>query len=178
MKNLAVENESFWPAFSERSAAVEEHFRIAMRGVASTVMLITARDRTGKFHGMAATTFISVSMDPATCLISVNRTASIHPTLLEEKNFCVNIMHQQNLPSMPAYTKPEFRGDRFQEGGWEIGANGAPFQTHAQANVFCELMSVRSVGTHDLIIGRVVDVINSGSMDPLAHYDAQYRRAI
>jgi len=155
-----------------------EAFRLAMRGFASTVTLVTACDAAGKWHGMAATAFSSVSMEPATCLICVNRSASIHETLLKEQRFCVNLMHQQNREALLAYTKPEFRGRRFTEAGWRLGPNGAPYQTRAQANIFCNMLSVTSVGSHDIVLAEVSDVVNGGDVDPLVYYEGAYRRTL
>lgn len=163
---------------SRESGDVGESFRNAMRGFASTVTLVTARDRSGKWHGMAATAFSSVSLNPTTCLTCVNRAASIYGTLVDVKTFCVNLMHQRNRETMTAYTKPEFRSERFKEDGWSVGPNGAPFQANAQSSIFCRLLSCQTVGSHDVILAQVSDVYDNGEFDPLVYYEGTYRRTL
>ena len=60
--------------------ALADHFRQAMRSVASAVYLITSRGAEGDV-GMTATAACSLSFDPMSVLICVNRSASIMRTL-------------------------------------------------------------------------------------------------
>ena len=56
-------------------------FKSAMSRIASYVALVTTVDESGSPHGLAATTFLSVSMNPASALICVNRSASASPAI-------------------------------------------------------------------------------------------------
>jgi flavin reductase len=157
------------------SGSVADGFRQAMRGLAATVTLVTARGLDGHWKGMAATAVASVSMEPPTCLLCVNRTASIYSTLIDTGRFCINIMQRTNVALMPPYTKPQHREERFHEAGWGENSNGVPYQRHAQSNIFCEISTRLEVGTHDVVIARVVDVLNGSVFDPLIYCDGSYR---
>ena len=55
-------------------------FRLAMRKLASTVTVLTTREA-DEHHGMAATAVTSLSTEPPSLLVCVNRSASLHDPL-------------------------------------------------------------------------------------------------
>ena len=66
----------------------------AMRRLVGGVAVITAGigdERTG----LTATSAISLSMDPPTMLISVNKNSSSFPVIARRRHFCVNIIHAE-----------------------------------------------------------------------------------
>ena len=75
-------------------------FKEAMRQVAATVSIISTRSE-GSRYGMTATAVTSVSCDPPSLLVCINRSASIHKPLEERKLFWVNLLRegQQSLCS-------------------------------------------------------------------------------
>lgn len=147
-----------------------------MRSFTSTVTLITAATGEGEWRGMAATAVTSVSMEPPICLVCVNRTASLYPTLASTRNFCINIMHQDHHALVSAFTKPECRSDRFRSGHWRQGRDSAPYLVDAQANLFCETDIRVPQGTHDVIFARVIETMIRSDIDPLLYGNGTYRR--
>jgi len=59
----------------ETLAALEGDFRAAMRLLASGVALVTTCDDKGAPCGIAMTAFMSLSMEPPSLLLAINRTA-------------------------------------------------------------------------------------------------------
>jgi flavin reductase (DIM6/NTAB) family NADH-FMN oxidoreductase RutF len=151
-------------------------FRSAMRTVTGTVTLVTARAAGGEWRGMAATAFSSVSMEPPTCLVCINRGSSVYPALIETERFCVNVMHQDHHDLMPSFTKPELREERFWTGAWACGDDDLPYLAGAQSNVFCALIDSVSVGTHDVLIGTAFAVSTRPDHDPLLYGNGSYMR--
>ncbi len=151
-------------------------FRVAMRSFAGIVTLITTRTADGEWRGMAATAVTSVSMEPPICLVCVNRTASLYPTLMATRQFCINAMHQDHHALMPGFTKPEHRDSRFRSGPWRQGRDGIPYLDGAQSNIFCAIDSIVSKGSHDVVFGRVREVMTRADGDPLLYSDGAYWR--
>ena len=76
-------------------------FKRAMRRVASTVNVITICVR-GKPMGITATAMSSLSIDPPSLLVCINRTASMHASITDVTHFGVNVLHtdQAHLAQM------------------------------------------------------------------------------
>ena len=77
---------------SDNQAALEGDFRAAMRLLASGVALVTTSDAAGAPCGIAMTAFMSLSMDPPSLLLAINRTASLLAPLEANGRFAVNIL--------------------------------------------------------------------------------------
>ncbi|WP_369346025.1 flavin reductase family protein [Asaia platycodi] len=79
----------------ERPPLSKEIFRDAMARLASAVTIITTDGENGR-HGFTASAVCSVSDDPATLLVCVNRTASSHAHLVRHGLLAINILaHEQ-----------------------------------------------------------------------------------
>lgn len=150
-------------------------FKMAMGRFASSVTLITTLDDDGHSHGLAATAFSSVSMDPASVLICVNRTASASPVIKRSGLFCVNMLQNRHEPICKIFSQPDLRERRFVEGQWRTGAHGIRYLGDAQAAIFCEVAQTIEHGSHTVIIGNVIDVITQSMEEPLLYMGGRYR---
>lgn len=138
--------------------ATAQAFRSAMRRMAASVTLITARDRDGMPHGMVASAVMSVSMQPPSLLIGVNRSASIHRVLQRTRRFCVNLLAEEQRPLLALFADPLRREQRFAGADWRDGVMALPYHRAAACAVFCEAVLPVAYGSHSLFVGRVVDV--------------------
>lgn len=153
---------------------VAADFRLAMRRTAATVTLITTADASGKRHGMAATAVNSVTMDPPTLLICVNQGASLHAPLLASGRFCVNVLMFEHHPLVACFSGQKTGETRFETGDWgREDASGLPYLNGAQSNLFCEVVSVTTVGTHSVVIAAVTAVRVADAMAPLLYADGR-----
>ncbi|MEP9374264.1 flavin reductase family protein [Mesorhizobium sp. KR1-2] len=159
-------------------ASMEDRFRTAMRKFTGIVSLVTSCTADGEWRGMAATAVTSVSLQPPTCLICVNRDTTLHSAVLASRRFCINAMHQEHHDLMWSFTSSRHRDSRFRSGRWREGRDGMPFLEDAQSNVFCEVVRSLSVGTHDVILGRVVEVMTRPDHDPLLYGDGTYLKQV
>ncbi len=132
-------------------------FRAAMRKLASTVTVVTAR-QADEHHGMAATAVTSLSMDPPSLLVCVNRTASMHSALHRSALFCINLLGEQHGPLCEAFGGKLTGAARFAVGEWASGEDEVRYLIDAPANIFCRLDEQHDYGTHTIFIGRVVRV--------------------
>src|SRR5687768_17314398 len=105
---------------STEQAPLAAGFREAMRRVASTVNVISICVD-GQPLGITATAVSSLSMDPPSLLVCINRAAAVHASMADLANFRVNILHrdQEDIARMFADRREEER--RFAD-GWELSS--------------------------------------------------------
>lgn len=146
-------------------------FRDAMRHVAATVYAVTtghAADR----YGILATAVSSLSFDPPSLLVCVNRSASLHAPLAETETFCVNVLGLGNRDVADQFMSG--RGDeRFAAGQWEQW-HGVPVLTSAQSSFVCRRAHCHEFGTHTIFIGELIAAKHRRDAAPLTYYDRNY----
>ncbi len=152
--------------------ASTEDFREAMRRFATGVAIVTtAYD--GRVHGFTANAFASVSADPPTVLICVNRGATAHPLIASSQRFCVNLLalEQQSLAERFAGGEPR---SRFDGVPYRIGESGSPILEGTLAHVDCLLAEEVTASTHTIFLGNVLDV-GYRDGEPLGYFNRAYR---
>lgn len=150
-------------------------FRLAMRRLTSTISIITT-EVAGLRHGMAATAVQSLSADPPSLLICVNRSASIHAPLHERRRFVVNMLHSGHGPLVPLFSGKLKGDERFRHGDW-TELEGLPMLADAQAALCCELETHLSYGSHAILIGKVLSLRVLPRVDPLLYQDGKLAQA-
>lgn len=164
-------------AARDDSARVAQDFRLAMRRLAATVTLLSTHGRDGRRHGMAATAVTSVTMDPPTVLVCINRNASIHEPLLEREQFCINVLMEGHHALVGTFSGQKSGEERFAGGGWDAHeSNGLPYLADAQSSLFCRVETVTQVGTHSVILARVIDARVADPVAPLLYADGRLSR--
>lgn len=146
-------------------------FKAALRGMATSVCVITTRDENDVPHGMAASAVVSVSFDPPSMLIAVNESASICARLKATRAFCINVLGSEHAPIVEAFSSSALRERRFLSDDWARGALGLPYLKSAQASLFCVEDGALSYGTHTVFIGRVLDVLAANPGSPFVWHN-------
>src|SRR5215471_5085124 len=158
------------PAEISKNGAV---FRDAMRRFATTVSIISCTSG-GCRHGMSATAVTSLSIDPPSLLVCVNKSTATHRVLSRGGRFCVNVLRSFHSQLSQAFSGKLKGEDRFSVGAWRDTEDGLPFLGDAQANLFCEIDRITDYGTHTIFIGRVYSAIVDEDVDPLLYQDGKY----
>lgn len=128
-------------------------FRHAMTCFASGVTAITTREA-GLPSGLIATSVCSLSVDPATMLVCVDKTASAHDVILRTKKFAVNLLSTDQTSVAQRFTSS--RGaDRFESTQWEDGGTGLPILIDAVVVFECGLIAVHNGFTHSIMVGQI-----------------------
>ncbi|ANU07935.1 flavin reductase family protein [Paraurantiacibacter namhicola] len=146
-------------------------FGDAMRHVTATVHAITA-GRDGDRHGILATAVSSLSFDPPSLLVCINRSASLHQPLATAEIFAVNVLGLENKELAQLFV--DARGeDRFSLGDWQDVA-GAPVLQDAQSTFVCRTVDRHEFGTHTIFIGELVHAAHRRNSAPLTYYDREF----
>jgi len=149
-----------------------DEFKAVMGKFTAGVTVVTTVAADGNLHGLTATAFTSLSMDPPLCLVCIDKKTGSHGPLTESKKFAVNILNdgQEDVSNTFAFGK----GDRFAEVKHEKGpATGCPVFPEALAWMDCEVSDILSGGDHDIFVGTIKGVhVSDGS--PLAFFGGAY----
>jgi len=163
-----------------RSVSIETEvtasdFRNAMRQLTGGVSVITA-GKGRDISGMTVTSVSSLSVEPASLIVSLNRESSSWPLVKRYGFFGVNILTSDQLDIAERFTgKGGLKGvDRFAGARWLTRASGVPLLADALAAIDCEVEDIVERHSHAIIIGRVLDVTVSPRTAALAYWQGQY----
>jgi flavin reductase len=150
-----------------------DSFREAMRRFATTVSIITCVHGGSRF-GMSATAVTSLSADPPSLLVCVNKSAATHRVMSRGGRFCVNVLRSVHSGLSQAFSGKLKGEERFRVGNWDQTKDGLPFLNDAQANLFCEIVRVVDYETHTIFIAHVHSARVQKEVDPLLYQDGKY----
>jgi flavin reductase (DIM6/NTAB) family NADH-FMN oxidoreductase RutF len=158
----------------DRNVSADD-FRGAMRHLAGGVSVITV-GRGKEITGMTVTSVSSLSVDPPTLIVSINRESSSWPLLKRHGVFGVNILTSDQLDIAERFTgKGGLNGaERFAGAEWITRASGVPLLAGALAAIDCEVEDIVERHSHAIVIGRVLDMQLSPRTAALAYWQGQY----
>lgn len=148
-------------------------YKFSMRRLASTVSVVTCC-RGGRRFGIAATSITSLSAEPPSILLCVNRNASISEPLIDVRRFCVNILRADQIDIAASFGGERQGEERFAVGAWRTDEQQTPYLEDAQANLLCELSEIIEYHTHNILIGKVLDTHAISDISPLVYQDGSY----
>lgn len=153
-----------------------EALRAGMRRMASSVCVITVIDADGQRHAMTATAVSSVSDEPASLLVCINKSARLHQLLHATGRFAVNVLPAGAADISITCASGEPGEARFVQGDWQ-NAFELPYLADAEAVFFCELAGQMTHGTHLIAIGNLLgSYVARREPAPLLYADGQYRQ--
>ncbi|MGQ8364571.1 flavin reductase [Glaciecola sp. 1036] len=151
-----------------------EAFRDGMAGLAGAVNIVTTQWE-GTPAGFTATAVCSVSDNPATLLVCLNRSASVHQVFSQSTHLAINTLTkgQQALSNVFGGKAP--MPDRFALGSWETLETGSPVLADAAVTFDCIITEIKSVATHDVIFCQVQAIKQNPSAGALLYFQRSYR---
>lgn len=158
------------------NSAISDRFRAAMRCMTTTVSVITS-SQDDEWYGMTATAVTSVCAEPASLLVCINTSSSLHSPVLASGRFCVNVLQAHQIDISTAFSGRLKGRDRFLSGDWHLSEEGLPYLADAQAALFCTIQQNVPFGTHNIVIGTVNRVLTNDMISPLLYGDGKYVRA-
>ncbi len=155
-------------------ALSRDEFRRVMGCFATGVTLITtAHD--GQVRGMTANSVASVSLEPLSVLVCVNREALTHPPLAASGIFCVNVLAADQEALARACARPDTPEAMLEGVSYSRGVTGAPVLEGALAFLECQVAASFEFGTHTIFIGEAV-ALGASAAEPLLFYRGRYSR--
>lgn len=148
-------------------------FKEAMAAFPSGVTIMTTVDRaTGEPRGFAASSFCSVSLDPALVLVCLAKTAQCHDAFWENDEWSVQVVGANHLDLIARFSTKG--ADKFAGGEFVPDARGVPVLPDASMALECTAHMRYDGGDHTILIGRVRDVVLREA-PPVLYFQREFR---
>jgi len=159
----------------ERTRLDPISYRDAMSRLAGHVQLITAASG-GERRGVTVTASCSVSDSPPTVLVCLNGANPRNDIFVRGDSFALNLLGDEHRALAHAFSgRDQLDMDRrFALGQWRQLATGSPILVNATAAFDCRLIEVKTIATHLVLFGEVVDVALGPPRPPLIYVDRGY----
>ncbi len=168
----------YWPYTSELTRVIDRKtFRDAMARLGAAVNVITTTGATGP-RGFTASAVCSVTDDPPTLLLCLNRTSDNHDPLIENGILCVNTLAASQEEMSPLFAG--FTGvpqeERFRIGEWGELATGSPVLKDAVVSFDCRIAERHEVGTHTVFFCTVEGIQTAEAHEGLIYFGRTYHQ--
>ena len=157
---------------SVNSLSIKKDFLLAMRGITSTVTVVSTKKDSYQ-QAMTATAVTSLSLEPPSMLVCINHEASIHKILEKELNFCINVLKANQIEIADICSKKESESERFSKANWSL-LSDIPYIADSQSNLFYRCVDLIRHETHTIYLGEVIKIINKDISNPLLYKDGRY----
>jgi|TARA_R110002072_G_scaffold25932_3_gene86301 flavin reductase (DIM6/NTAB) family NADH-FMN oxidoreductase RutF len=147
--------------------------RNALGRFATGVCVITTVSDAQQAVGMTANSFSSVSLDPPLLLWCLQNNSDVYDIFARPRYFAVNILSSEQQAHSNQYAKKgqhELDATHFQ-----LGKYGSPVIRNALVTFECELEVAHEGGDHLVILGRVREMHQRSTGEPLLFYSGGYR---
>jgi flavin reductase (DIM6/NTAB) family NADH-FMN oxidoreductase RutF len=139
----------------------------------SGVIAVCALDADGGPVGMAASSFVSLSLDPPLVAISIQRTSTSWPRLRQVERLGVSVLAQDHED---VCAKLSGKGDRFVSVEWMPLDTSAVLIDGASAWLECALFDEVSAGDHTLAILQIHRLRTNPAVAPLVFHASRFRQ--
>ncbi|MFP4903008.1 flavin reductase family protein, partial [Paraburkholderia sp. BR14261] len=146
-------------------------FRRALGAFVTGVTVVTTIQPDGSPRGFTANSFTSVSLDPPLILVCIAKTASSYAVFSQTGRFAVSVLAEDQQQVSGVFASKA--ADKFAQVPWSARKTGAPVMDGAAASFDCTTHEVVDAGDHIILIGRVVDVVQTSST-PLGYCRGAY----
>ncbi len=167
-------------SLEEAEALIDrKSYRDAMARLGAAVSIITTVGAGGQ-RGFTASAVCSVTDDPPTLLLCVNRTSDSHDPLKTNGVLCVNTLSasQEDLSGIFAGITGILGADRFQHGEWGTLETGCPVLRDAVVSFDCRITEVTEIGTHTVFFCQVLAIQTGASHEGLIYFGRAYHRIV
>ncbi|HVP47167.1 MAG TPA: flavin reductase family protein [Bryobacteraceae bacterium] len=137
------------------------------------VTIVTVLDAEGCPHGMTASSFTSVSLEPPLVLVCVDHRASVLAHLRRAQHISINILSEGQQDLSAHFARPGH--DRFTGVEWEAGQGGVPLISGALARFECSIHRMVDAGDHTILIAEVLDADYCDGR-PLVYFGSGYHK--
>lgn len=148
----------------------KQQFRNAMSQLGAAVCIITSDGEAGR-AGCTATAVSSVTDDPPTLLLCLNRASRNNAAFRANGTLCVNVLAASQDEIALRFSDPNLSADqRFASGDWLTGENGSPGLQGAAATIECRISEISEVGTHSVFFCEVSAAHTRAGSDALIYF--------
>jgi len=150
----------------------QDDFRKAMRNYIYSVSILSNKNIDGELNAITVSSVTSISMEPPSLLVCINKSSRIHDTLIKNSDFCINLLNKNQQEISNICSTDSLYDQRFDHDKWNTQT--IPFLVEAQANIFCSIEDLVPYHTHTIVIGRVLNAISNDKINTLSYVNGKY----
>lgn len=147
-----------------------DDFKAAMRALPAGISAVTTGSG-DEVAGMIVSSLTSISADPPMVGFFAHQNSSIRNRLLESGRFVANVLGETHQDIIDGFLSAPQGPARFTDAQWTEGEHQLPVLSNALASMECEIVCTQSLGTHDLIVGKIRKTSCTAS-SPVVHFNA------
>ena len=159
----------------ENGVVERKVYRDAMTRLGAAVNVVTTNGPSGRV-GFTASAVCSVTDDPPTLLVCMNRGSEHNVNFKENGVLCVNTLtaaQQELSPVFGGQTDVDVEG-RFAGATWGVLSSGSPVLHGAAASFDCRIVQITEVGTHSVFFCEVDAVEAAPGYEGLIYFGRAY----
>lgn len=146
-------------------------FRQLLGRFTTGVVVVTVRAPDAHPMGMTANSLASVSLVPPLISIAIDKSARIHPVVIEAETFALSILSAGQEALSRRFADPH--DDRFDGIGYQLSPRQNVLLDGALAHIECERQAQFDAGDHTILVGRVIAGEAHGGR-PLTYFRGGY----
>lgn len=153
---------------------LQTEFRNAMAQLGSAVSVITTDGPAGKF-GFTASAVCSVTDQPPTLLVCMNRHSFANDHFKQNGTLCVNVLSGEHQDLSGVFANASLRSEqRFGYDNWQVLSSGAPVLSSSVASFDCIIDTCHEVGSHTVFYCQVQAIRISEQPRGLVYFNRRY----
>lgn len=126
----------------------------------------------GRPEGMAASSFTSVSVDPALVLVCIQNTSSTWPKLASLPHLGLSVLASDH--GTVARSLASKGGDRFGNVEWEATESGSVFVHRATLWLDCVPFSMVEAGDHQIVVLKIEALAMNTDISPMVFHHSKF----
>lgn len=151
-------------------------FRSAMARLGSAVCVIATDGPAGRY-GITVSAVTSVSDDPPSLIVCVNRTSGANAPIKANGRLSVNVLSSDQEEISGVFATPGILPEeRFRTGEWTLSPLGNPMLGQTAASFECEVDKTEEYGTHTVLFCRVLSSRIGATKNGLIYHGRAYHQ--
>lgn len=148
-------------------------FRDALGRFATGVCVITFAPEDGAPFGITVNSFAPVSLEPPLVLWSLQKNSDVFDEIVGAERYVINVLSSEQQSLSDQYAKKS--DHQLSPEHFRIGKTGSPILENSIVSFDCENEAQYDGGDHVILVGRVLEMDNSPTGEPLLFVSGQYR---
>ena len=159
------------------ATTTRQRYREAMSRLGAAVNIITTAGPNGD-SGFTASAVCSVTDDPPTLLVCINRIARQHDVIIAAGSLCVNVLAHEHQELSPVFAGIGHipMAERFAMAKWRRLVTGAPALESAAASFDCKIDQITEIGTHSVLFCAVRAIHLGTASSGLIYHGRAYHK--
>lgn len=151
----------------------QDDFKDGMARLAGAVNIVTTDGPAGK-SGFTASAVCSVTAEPPTILVCLNRSSSAAEAFAGNTAICINTVGPRHKDVAMLFGGKTPMAERFEAAEWSAGITGAPILADAVVSFDCTITERASVGSHDVLFCEIHGIAGDPTGPGLAYYARKF----